>query len=535
MRRWQRAGGTWCVWALCTALCTAAYAQEQSPDALLAQACTAPTTEQAFRRCGEVFASYQDAHRYNEFVELLAAKESKADPQVAPVLQYYRALARFRQLRSLEETQNWNEYFGSGQAYRQQLHAALTMAIEGAHASTLVGLYSRLLLFETAVKDEDLAAGESALVELLSSAAAYAKAAPEPAALKAVAQTLANDGKKSEARQCYKLYIATLLTKETLPAQLVKTAEDFFQEGNLELAELVYDQYLERVTSLPKEEAAAVLIEAAKKFSAKDDAKVDPAYAERLFAALEQLAGKDVFNQELIYLRAFNLEKIKEYPQAADVYLALVSRYPDSPHVDEATYKAAMLRTYCLGKKEEGKALFTALAGKETLSPQALASVYQLGLLSQWEGDAQKAAEYYNLLLKKAGEGAVAETARAQERLSELGAEKPLAHNLQVFLDASLKSTAAYHGQVGIQAAPLNAAVNQPITVASSSYRPANGCLPVEVEYLWSGALGAMATTSLPTPSFQATYRQQGTMEINLVVVSATGVLDYGMAFVDVR
>ena len=64
-----------------------------------------------------------------------------------------------------------------------------------------------------------------------------------------------------------------------------------------------------------------------KDFSYKDQGPKDPAYAEKLFKEMEQSAGRDVFDEGLMYLRAFNLEKSKEYPKAKEAYLELLKHF----------------------------------------------------------------------------------------------------------------------------------------------------------------------------------------------------------------
>ncbi len=57
--------------------------------------------------------------------------------------------------------------------------------------------------------------------------------------------------------------------------------------------------------------------------------------------------------------------------------------------------------------------------------------------------------------------------------------------------------------------------------------------MQVELQYLWSGHLGSVAPSSSQS-SFATRYDQAGTKEINLVVVSLSGVVGASIDLVDV-
>ena len=58
--------------------------------------------------------------------------------------------------------------------------------------------------------------------------------------------------------------------------------------------------------------------------------------------------------------------------------------------------------------------------------------------------------------------------------------------------------------------------------------------MQVDVQYLWSGHLGRDKTVE-SAASFSADYAHTGTKEIQLVVVSAAGILDRGFDLVDIE
>jgi len=103
---------------------------------------------------------------------------------------------------------------------------------------------------------------------------------------------------------------------------------------------------------------AGQLKEIARQFSYDPISVGDTAYAEKVFASMEELAGKDSFDEEALYLRAFSLEKAKEFAKAKDIYRELINRFPQSTRINEALIKpACSLFTACAALKTAGQIL----------------------------------------------------------------------------------------------------------------------------------------------------------------------------------
>jgi hypothetical protein len=247
------------------------------------------------------------------------------------------------------------------------------------------------------------------------------------------------------------------------------------------------------------------------------------------------VGGKDIFDQELMYLRAFNLEKAKDYLGAKDIYLDLTKRFPQSGHNDEAIFKAGMIATYVSGDMKSGRVYFESLAKKEKdVSAQGISSLYQLGLLSQWEDNTVKAKEYYNQLISRAVDNFQETVALAGERLKEIEEAKPIEYNLKTFLDISLKENSLYNmAKSDLRSAIYKLNKGQQDEITSSAYLPESGCLQVELQYLWSGHTGS-TRPSAKQASFNTSYTATGTKEINLIIVSPSGILDRNIDLLDI-
>jgi hypothetical protein len=162
--------------------------------------------------------------------------------------------------------------------------------------------------------------------------------------------------------------------------------------------------------------------------------------------------------------------------------------------------------------------------------------LYQLGLLNQWQGDPAKAKAYYNKLIEKARESFSETKDLTNLRLKEIEEGKALDSALLAFMDNSLKEENAQFDmtRVSINANPYTANKNSEVAVSSSALSGASGCMQVELQYLWSGDLGASNPQSVQS-SFNAAYKDPGTKVINLVVLVPSGTLDRALDFADIE
>ena len=517
---------------LCFGICYL-YAKEDSSIQKITQA---KNNQEARAALEYLKNAYLKDAKFNEFIDILQPLIQQ-EKNLAPLLDYYIALTRYQQLKYLEETQSWDEYFAGGNNYREELTASAQKTLDATAAQDPLNIYTRLLLWQFH-KDQQDTSVEQALSDLMTAAKVYAQDAKDTQVVKDAADKLLAYAEIGKAKELYRLYAEKLVNSKISNEELKNTAFDFYQKGNVELSENIYDSYVERLSkSITEEKIGPALIEIAKLFAYKDGAGNDPAYAERIFQKIEVLSGgKDSFNEELIYMRAFNLEKAKEYLLAQDKYLDLAKRYPGSKYADEALFKAGIISTYIVRDLKSGRGYFEKLAGKKSTAPQVISALYQLGLLYQWEENITGAKEYYAKLVERAGEDFSDTVTLAQERMKEIAEQKPIEYNLKTFLDASFKEEYSNLDttKVDLKSNPYLIKKNESVDVHSTPYLSPSGCMQVEVEYLWSGHTG----TANPAPddsSFNTAYPDTGTKEINLVVVSPSGIIDRNLDMVDAR
>lgn len=517
-----------CITALFHNLCFA-----KTPEELTKCICEEKTGQPVC--LNELKEPYFKDNKYSELVEMLGklCPENKA---IEPAVKYAIALTRYNQLKYLEEAKSWDEYFARGNDYRDELVQSAQKAISLTTAKDKLNIDSGLLLYQFH-KDQSDAFSESSLNDLMSALAEFSRSNNDPATIKEVADKLALYNEKGKSKELYKIYAQQLTGSGAGDAELKKTADGFYNEGNLELAANIYDAYIERISKTPaKEKLLAELIDLAKKFSYKDGSHSGPFYAEKIFKKIEGIGGKKAFDESLMYLRGFNLEKIKAFSQAREIYVEFLKTFPASKYADELTYKTGIIFVYVARDIKSGRAYLEQLAQKPAVSFYTLAALYQLGLLKQWEEAIPEAREYYNLVLAKAGDTDPDRLTLAQERLKEIEQSKPLEYNIKIGLDTALKDEFA-----NLDMSKLNLASNfylpekgEEISISSAPSLGPTGCLQVELQYLWSGDLGS-AQPLAGQSGFQTSYETAGTKLIAMVLISPEGITERGIDLIDAR
>jgi hypothetical protein len=482
----------------------------------------------------ELEGLYFNEAKFSDFASLLKSLLAKKK-ECGQCINYYLALTRYSQLKYLEEKQLWDEYFSKGNDYREELSGAAEKVIAAAGDSDPYKVYAGLILWQFHNDQQDAFLGE-ALEGLSASIKAYAAGAEDAKPIKDAADKLLSCGEKARAREFYRIYAQKIIASASREEELINAASNFYKEGNLELAENIYDAYMDKFAKLqPKDKLASLLKDIAESFVYKTKGASDPLYAEKIYSRLEELSGKEIFTEELSYKRALNLEKAKEYGPAARLYLELLERFPQSPHASQVQFKLGVINVYVLRELQGGKAYFDKLAQEESAGPYRICALYQLGILSQWQEDKDIAKAHYDKLLEIAGDNFAESKLLVRERVKEIEEGKPLEYNLKIFLDLSLKSEnpLSNMSKVELVTLPSEAASNEEINISSSSYLPQSGCLQVEIEYLWSGNTGTK-TPSNNEGAFNTTFSEPGTKVIGLVAVSTSGITDRSLAIVDI-
>ena len=512
------------------------FAQEPpKPQDLSKSIIEAKDSQSAFSLLAQAKEQYFKDGKFNEFCDFLKTLTVKNSSLENPASYFY-SLSRYEQLKSLEEKQSWDEYFNKGNDYRQDITSGLGELLKSTDGKDVLRLYAQLLLWQFHQDQQDVFA-EDSLASLMAAAKIYAESAQDLAPLKEAADKLQAYELRAKAREMYGLYISKVVNSDLKDEQLSGMAARFFQDSNLELAEAVYEAFIEKVIkSWPKKNAVTELVSIARQFAYKDASANDPAYAEKVFQKLEGLSGKDVFDEQLTYLRAYNLEKAKEFEAAKAIYIDLLARFSNSVYYDKINFKLGIISAYVLRNIEDAREYFQKLAGKETSSPEIIASLYQLGILAQWEGDMERAKANYLKLKEKVDSQSQSVTAMVEARLKEIEEDNPLDSNIRNFLDVSLKDAYSSFNmsKAELKSSAYNLEKGQEFKITAVATAPESGCMELSLIYGWAGDFGKTLPQAEES-SFTSAYSEPGTKFIGLVVSTSGGVVDRAIDLIDVE
>jgi TolA-binding protein len=468
---------------------------------------------------------------FTDFLNILKENRSCVKPAQ---YDYYNALAKYSELKKLEAEQNWQTYFEIKDSYEAEINKSLKDSLDY-YAKNNVDQFclgSRYLSWF--IEKENSGSGEGKLLDdLMQDIKNYN--GTDIKVIKNIADRFNKEGLKSQAENLYALYAKKLLATEKDPEILKTEADSAFNSLNINLATALYDARLELLSNGPaSKEYCQELVGLIKKFADNGfTVAKDAFYAEKLFKKLEQKC-LELFDADLTYLRAYNLERLKEYKDAAVVYQKFISNYPLDRRAGEARFHTGIISLYVLKEIDTAFEHLNVLSrGDDVYAPSAN---YYAGLYYQWNKNIELAKSYYekaknlletenlpknDLLLRLVG-----------ERLSEISDESPMEENLKSFLDATF-SPEQVPNNVEIVPATAKNYVGQTVKISVNYFSSSIGCFQPEVKFFWSQETGN-STINNDTTSFDSSFAFAGSKVLFLTYSSAGSLSGKQIEIIDI-
>ncbi|MEK6567760.1 MAG: tetratricopeptide repeat protein [Candidatus Omnitrophota bacterium] len=506
-----------------------------------------PKDSLSLSKLEELSSLYLEGHQYNQLVDFLRKQELIAVSGCELPLGYYIGLCRYHQLRYLEETKNWQEYFDRGGLYREELFQETMKTVSLCPESPLAIKAQVINWLEHKAQNDSL--GKDALDKLISSLNNYVRqlasglsslegeVSPpglDMEVIKETADILQREGEPALARAAYNIYVGRLDDSKTTMEELRLAAESALESGNISLAEIIYERYINGIKlSFSKEDLAKELTVIAEQFRFKD-----MAYAEKISTILEDSCGTGCFSDELQYARAYNLQRLRDYSKAIQEYEKLVKNFPASPRINEAEFKLGVLYTYIISQKEEGLNYWQKVIERDSDLILVVESLYHRALINQSGRYFDMALADYSKILERVNNNPDFKelTERVQIRQKEIQESKPIEYNLKTFLDLSLKKEGIIESQASaldLTAEPFKTIRDREIEFSLNQPQIMTGCLVPALIYLWSGDLGGIYPVPV-TPEFSAAYQIKGVKVVNVVVLSALEPVGSALEMVDI-
>ncbi|HAJ57090.1 MAG TPA: hypothetical protein DCL35_04900 [Candidatus Omnitrophica bacterium] len=492
------------------------YAQEAPLEAVVESADLGKLSEEYFGR--------DDHDGFYEYLKNISEPGAE--------VYYYLALCRQKTIEYWEETKNWEGIYDKADAYKKEIVADLRSAEGVVKDDPGLLLKIKYLKWLRAKGDnQELAPG--LFNDLINTAKDASAAGVPPEAVKNIADELAVLEDKFLSRRLYEVYAAGLIASD-LPADGLKAeADKFLKDNNVYLAKALFEVYLDKVSG-DKDLWARQAVKIADLFAHQGGSEaIAPVYAEDMYKKAYALAGLAAFDGDSQYRRAFNLERIKEYKDAAERYKELLLNYAGYGRKAAVNFRLGVISAYAL--KDIGAAVEYFLKAKDDEAPGhlSLPALYQIGLLDQYNGLTDKAAESYGSCIDTAkGLGLDVENneicRKCADRLNEIEEKKELKYALKLFLDGVFRPEAVAGVQeaasldVDLTAHPARQEKGKPIRFIVTTSNPQTGCMTPVYAYEWSGETGTIA--NIPnSPELTTDYSTIGIKVVNIAVVGPGG------------
>jgi tetratricopeptide (TPR) repeat protein len=541
--------------AVCGWLCLSAVGSAQEASETPAQAAAPsasaietlksaviPNDPQGLANLKSVVAWYVGDGKFDELIAYLTSLLKKGFERL-PDVYFYRAYARQAQLDYWKKIKNWEGVYDKGSEFKASMEADLAQAEKFTKARPDMAL--RIAMLRWLIASQDDAEAAPGLFDDVVSKAKSAASQPDTMILiKDTADSLSSYEDKNLSRRLYEVYASALKASGPAPEQLKKAGQDFVQQKNIYLAKTLFEGYLEQFAGDSDVLAKETVLIADKFADHGRQEALDPVYAEGLYQKAFDLAGQKAFSAVSQYNRAFNLERMKDAEAAIREYGKILSDYPDFSDRAEVEFRVGVLRAYAVRDIQGAVASFEHI---KTAYPQgriSLSSLYQLGLLSQWESKNDAAKAYYEALMTSAqAQGADMEKDElvllSRERLQEIEEKKPMKYGLRLFFEGIFGASRDVQASdmplsVDVTGRPAKAAVSNDVVFTVTTSNPVTGCMMPDYSYEWSGETGTAA--NIPnSATWTTSYGTQGIKVIHVAVVGNNGLEGVGFEMIQIE
>ena len=492
--------------------------------------------EKATQDLGKLSQEYAAKSDYDGFYQYLNTL-----PKTGEVY-FYLADVRQQQIQYWQKTKNWEGVYDKAQGLKKEILANLDRAertIKNNPAVFFKIKYDRW----SVLKDEDPDRAAKLFNDLVAFAKEKAGDAATLKAVKEIADACSKLEDKNLSRRLYEIYVAKISSSNLTKEERKSEAEKFLEVGNLFLAKSFYEAYLNPLTG-SRDLLAKAYVEVADKFASPGTREgLDPFYAESLYQKAYDMIADKAFDSGSQYRRAFNLERMKEFEAAFAQYKNLLSVYPDYENEPEILFRLGVLAAYALRDVKVAEGYFHKIVDNFPKDGLSRCGLYQMGLLSQWSNDTQKAKEFYTALLDKArDEGVDADkdelVLMTKDRLSEIEEKKEMPYALKLFLEGVFKKGSEKEAlvtvSVDLTAQPSKGSTGQEIKYTTTTSSPQTGCMTPAYSYEWSGEVGTIS--NIPnSPELTTAFSEKGVKVTHVAVIGPQGLEGVGFEMAQIK
>ncbi|MGE5279873.1 MAG: tetratricopeptide repeat protein, partial [Deltaproteobacteria bacterium] len=340
-----------------------------------------PSAELSLKDQAEAYFSTHDYDGFYKYLSRLLAD----DPMNAGA-HFYRALTRVEEIAYWQKIKDWQGVYDTAPAYQKGIAADLDAAEKYAGEDVTVRFGVALLRWRAA--NEARKEGAYALFDAVVAAAEKAASVPQGLAMvRDVADELRGFEDKNLSRRLDRIYVDNLGASGATSEELIRQADAFLKEDNLYLAKSLFEITLGRIGDDLVRARAMVAI--ADRFASSGSVPAaDPVFAEELYVKAAALKGAEAFDNDSLYRRAFNLERLRDYAAALPVYKQWLAAYgaADPGRRADVLFRVGVLSAYGLRDRAAGERVLEELIKDFPATALAVAARYELGCMAQWSG-----------------------------------------------------------------------------------------------------------------------------------------------------
>ncbi|MBI4846179.1 MAG: tetratricopeptide repeat protein [Candidatus Omnitrophica bacterium] len=449
----------------------------------------------------------------NNFTQLFDYLDSLAQDHVKPEYifyqKYYSVKGKSLYLDYLEMNEDWAQFY-------EQLHVFDNQIIET--AEIYVNTYPlngqvidlQYLLWRAYLREEGQETTEIAFGKLVDMVIFYTQENNDIAKFKEIVELISREKSGDFLAQMFAEYRDYLENEDTDPSlisQFAGIADSYLDDGNSEVASLIYNQYVEIICKrFSVQDAYLKLKIIADKFrhygffSAKD-----PGLAELIYEKIKGLIGNESLKEEDVLARGYNFECEGNYAKADEEYRAFAENFKENRFLPEIYTRLGIINLYYLGNQEQSLNYFKTVAEKYPDSFYESFCLYRIGLILQWKKEFESADEFYARI--KNDDPQIKQL--AEKRRDEIKNNLEIAQESLYPLELLYKQNKSPSIILTLKSIPARCLINQQVEWIASAQDYSVGTVQPFFAYQWFGDTGTNTDIGSVT-KFTASYASSG-------------------------
>lgn len=482
--------------------------------------------EEAFNKCMDNLREYIEARDFAGASDCL--KKGRSCPVSGSYLEYINSYLKFHQIKYWEETQDWQHLYSEGKYFKTEIISSCQKILDDPDAAPDLKLQAKALqglVYYKEQNEEYYDVFSSLLVDMRD----YLEAGNELDPALEIASLFYENNVQDFSTKIYRACVKSIKQRD-YALEKVKEIAGLLYDKNREFSAEVYEIYLDKSgQTLSKDKYLEELEDVFYRFC---DYGFEENYSwQVLFAAGLALDMKNTeasLPAHLKYLMGYNLQRAKDYKEAASMYKEILDKVPAGMQ-EELIFKIAVL-SFFAGDEITFEEYLSMLENRNSQSIYLAPLYYVKAVHQHYLENFEQARDLYRKgqELSLDATPSFSDLGNFLSRTEEAGV---LPEKLKIYFDLYTEKIRP-QGATTMFISQGKVFTGQTATFDATFYMPGLGCLQPNMIYLWWGALGQ---EKYPSGGVQkAVYRKEGGMPVFCCIQVPEGYLDRTQDLLDV-